>query len=55
MLKQHLARVRTEFSADQYIHIGDTNIDRYFAEQNGFAYFYPDDSVDHLWEPLAQD
>ena len=51
VLKQHLDRVKSEFSAEQYIHIGDTPIDRYFAEQNGFVYFYPDDSVDHLWEP----
>jgi len=55
VLKQHLDRVRTEFSAEVYIHIGDTNMDRYFAEQNGFAYFYPDDSVDHLWGPPATD
>jgi len=48
-----LDRVRTEFSAEVYIHIGDTNMDRYFAEQNGFAYFFPDDSVDHLWGPPA--
>ena len=53
VLKHRLDQVRIEFSAEQYVHIGDTNMDRYYAEQNGFAYFYPDGSVDHLWEPPA--
>lgn len=51
VLKHHLERVRAEFSAEQYYHIGDTNIDRYYAERAGFTYFYPDASVDHLWAP----
>ncbi len=49
VLKHQLDRVRAEFSAEHYYHIGDTNMDRHYAERNGFAYFYPDDSVDHLW------
>jgi hypothetical protein len=51
VLKHQLDRVRAAFSAEQYIHIGDTNMDRHYAERNGFAYHYPDTSVDHLWEP----
>lgn len=51
VLKHHLDRVRAEFSAEQYIHIGDTNMDRYYAERSGFVYLYPDDTVDHLWAP----
>jgi hypothetical protein len=51
VLKHHLDRVRAELSADLYIHIGDTDMDRYFAERNGFVYYYPDASVDHLWGP----
>ena len=51
VLKHHLDRVRAEFTAEEYFHIGDTNIDRYYAERAGFAYFYPDTSVDHLWAP----
>ncbi len=51
VLKHQLDRVRAEFSAEQYVHIGDTNMDRHYAERNGFAYYYPDDSIDHLWEP----
>ena len=53
VLKHHLDWVRAELDAEQYIHIGDTNMDRHYAERNGFAYFYPDDGVDHLWEPPA--
>jgi hypothetical protein len=51
VLKHQLDRVKAEFSAEQYYHIGDTNMDRHYAERNGFAYFYPDTSVDHLWIP----
>lgn len=51
VLKHQLDRVKVEFSAEAYVHIGDTNMDRHYAERNGFAYFYPDASVDHLWTP----
>jgi hypothetical protein len=51
VLKHRLDQVRAEFSAEEYIHIGDRDMDRYYAERNGFAYFYPDDSVDRLWGP----
>jgi len=49
VLKHQLDRVRTEFSAEHYYHIGDTNMDKHYAELNGFAYFFPDGSIDHLW------
>jgi hypothetical protein len=49
VLKHRLDQVRAEFNAEQYFHIGDTNIDKYHAELNGFTYFFPDSSVDHLW------
>ena len=50
VLKHQLDQVKAEFSAEQYYHIGDTNIDRHYAERAGFAYFFPDaSSVDHLW------
>ena len=49
VLKHQLDRVRAQFSAEEYYHIGDTNMDQHYAERNGFAYFYPDASVDHLW------
>ena len=52
VLKHHLDRVRAEFSAEAYFHIGDTNMDKHYAELNGFAYLYPDTSIDHLWVPV---
>jgi hypothetical protein len=50
-LKHQLEQVKSEFDAEHYYHIGDTNIDRYYAERSGFAYLYPDPSIDHLWIP----
>jgi len=51
VLKHHLDRVKAEFAAEHYVHIGDTNMDKHYAETNGFTYFFPDTSIDHLWEP----
>jgi hypothetical protein len=51
VLKHHLDRVRAEFPAEEYVHIGDTDMDRHYAERSGFVYFFPDGSVDHLWAP----
>jgi hypothetical protein len=51
VLKHQLDRIRAQFSAEQYYHIGDTNIDRYYAEQAGFTFLFPDASADHLWIP----
>lgn len=50
VLKHQLDRVRAEFPCEHYVHIGDTNIDRQYAELNGFVYFFPDTSIDHLWD-----
>jgi FMN phosphatase YigB (HAD superfamily) len=51
VLKHHLDRVKAEFEAHTYIHIGDTNIDRQYAERAGFTYYFPDASIDPLWRP----
>jgi hypothetical protein len=49
VLKHQLDLVKAEFNADQYYHIGDTNMDRHYAERAGFEFFYPDTAVGHLW------
>jgi FMN phosphatase YigB (HAD superfamily) len=49
VLKHQLDLVKAQFNAEQYYHIGDTNMDRHYAERAGFAFFYPDTSIDHLW------
>lgn len=51
VLKHQLDTVKAEFSAERYFHIGDTNVDRHYAERAGFEFFYPDTSIDHLWLP----
>ena len=51
VLKHQLDQVKTLFSAEQYYHIGDTNIDRHYAERAGFTFFYPDTAVGHFWIP----
>ena len=53
VLKHQLDQVKELFVAEQYFHIGDTNIDRHYAERAGFAYFFPDTTIDHLWLPTA--
>ena len=41
VLKQHLTVVRTEFSdLDQYLHIGDTDIDQMMARDAGFDFLH---------------
>ena len=49
VLKHQLDQVKAQFSAEQYYHIGDTNIDRHYAEKAGFSFLFPDASIDHLW------
>jgi FMN phosphatase YigB (HAD superfamily) len=50
VLKHKLDQVKSDFPAEMHVHIGDTNMDKYYAELNGFTYYFPDTSIDHLWE-----
>ena len=49
VLKHQLDRVKADFPAAVYYHIGDTNIDRQYAERNGFVFLLPDDAVANFW------
>ena len=40
--KHHLPEVRQRFEADTCVHIGDTDTDRYYALQAGFAFYWMD-------------
>ena len=51
VLKHQLELVKAEFNAARYYHIGDTDLDRQYAERAGFAFLYPSDAVEHLWMP----
>lgn len=47
--KHHLADVRARFTADRYVHIGDTVVDEHYALAAGFEFF----AVDRLPPPGA--
>ena len=50
VLKHQLPQVKAEFAAEEYIHIGDTDLDRQYAERSGFQFLLPDGPVAQLWE-----
>ncbi len=49
-LKHQLSQVRAKFeAAEAYIHIGDTNLDKQFAQMAEFHFFHVDDAGDEPW------
>jgi len=50
VLKHQLDLVKAEFNAEEYYHIGDTGLDRMYAERAGFEYLIPDAAADRLWD-----
>ncbi len=48
-LKHRLADLRARFEVTRWIHIGDTEMDEYFARQAGFEFWF----ADRLPEPGA--
>ena len=51
VLKHQLADVKARFQAEVYYHIGDTDMDRFFADRAGF-YFCQADAIAHQsWGP----
>ena len=50
VLKHQLDAVKEQFPAEDYYHIGDTDLDRQYAERNGFNFLLPDVDVVQLWE-----
>ena len=51
VLKHCLADVRRQFSADAYYHVGDTDVDHFFAESAGFHFFRADTAAHRTWGP----
>jgi hypothetical protein len=37
--KHHLDEVRSRFACDRFVHIGDTDVDRYYAKQAAFEFW----------------
>ena len=50
-LKHRLADVKTRFQAEAYYHIGDTEMDRFFADRAGFRFVRVDALVRQAWGP----
>lgn len=48
-LKHRLDEVRVEFEADRYLHIGDRELDRQFAEQAGFDFMWVHEAHTEPW------
>ena len=51
VLKQSLDDVKTRFSAEEYYHVGDSEMDRYFADRSGFRFVPADDAASQLPRP----
>ena len=47
--KQDLPDVKSRFSAEEYYHIGDTELDRQFALTAGFHFVWMDDGKTEPW------
>ncbi len=50
VLKHQLDSVKAEFKAEEYYHIGDTTLDRMYAERSEFEYLLPDAAAGRLWD-----
>lgn len=48
-LKQNLVDVKARFKADAYIHVGDTEVDEYFAGKAGFRFIKVDTMEWRAW------
>jgi hypothetical protein len=49
VLKHRLAEVKAQFQAEAYYHIGDTDMDRFFADRAGFRFVRADAAVRQAW------
>ena len=48
-LKDRLEDVKAKFQADEYYHIGDTDMDEFFAVKAGFQFIRVDSMAYHEW------
>jgi hypothetical protein len=51
VLKHQLADVKARFQAEEYYHIGDTDMDHFFATRAGFHFFWVEAIVPQSWGP----
>ena len=50
--KHMLDDVKLRFEAEQYIHIGDRDLDKQFAEKAGFHFLWAGEATDGIWLDL---
>ena len=48
VLKHQLSTVKEQFEAEEYYHIGDTDLDRHYSERAGFSFLSLDVGVTPL-------
>jgi len=51
VLKHRLADVKLQLHAEAYFHIGDTELDHFFAGEAGFRFFRADATMLDVWGP----
>ena len=51
VLKHRLADVKARFQAEAYYHVGDTDVDDFFAREAGFRFLLADQQVRRAWGP----
>ena len=49
VLKHKLEDVKQQFDAEEYYHIGDTDLDSFFANRAGFQFVWADAAPNHFW------
>ncbi len=49
VLKHQLGEVKARFQAEEYYHVGDTELDHYFAERAGFHFVRADAGLERFW------
>jgi hypothetical protein len=52
VLKHRLAEVKARFQADAYYHVGDTDMDHFFADRAGFRFVRADAAARLSWDAM---
>ncbi len=53
VLKHRLGEVKEAFTAEVYYHIGDTDVDNFYATQAGFRFLWIHTITPQAWNPEA--
>ena len=49
VLKQQLGELKSRFQAEEYFHVGDTELDRDVSQQSGFIFVPANSAVRRFW------